>query len=137
MAHAQSLSLNLFKKLKKFNRTNFTLLADLEKKLILFSQFVQVMLAAGVTAVIVIALTVFAFQTKWDFTMMGGVLFVGLWLMIIFSFILMFWRSHVVDMIFCSFGALLFSAYLIRMYCFSHSHKQFNFIRKNLIKLYA
>lgn len=33
------------------------------------------MIAVGATAVVVIALTVFAFQTKWDFTMMGGVLF--------------------------------------------------------------
>lgn len=77
------------------------------------------MLAVGVTAVIVIALTVFAFQTKWDFTMIGGVLFVALWLMILFSIILMFWHNHVVDMIFCSMGALLFSAYLIRKYLIS------------------
>lgn len=72
------------------------------------------MLAVGATAVVVIALTVFAMQTKWDFTMMGGVLFVGLWLMIMFSFILMFMRSHVAELIFSCFGALLFSAYLIR-----------------------
>lgn len=74
----------------------------------------QVMLAVAATAVVVIALTVFAMQTKWDFTMMGGVLFAGLWLMIMFSFVFMFWRSHVGEMIFCGFGALLFSAYLIR-----------------------
>lgn len=72
------------------------------------------MIAVGITAVVVIALTMFAFQTKWDFTMMGGVLFVALWLMILFSFVLMFWRSHVAELIFSSFGALLFSAYLIR-----------------------
>lgn len=72
------------------------------------------MIAVGLTAVVVIALTAFAFQTKWDFTMMGGVLFVALMLMLLFSFVLMFWRSHIAEMIFCSFGALLFSAYLVR-----------------------
>lgn len=75
------------------------------------------MIAVGLTAVVVIALTAFAFQTKWDFTMMGGVLFVGLWLMIMVSFVLMFWGGHhspIVEIIFSSFGALLFSAYLIR-----------------------
>lgn len=43
------------------------------------------MLAVALTAAVVVALTVFAFQTKWDFTMMGGVLFAALWIMIMFS----------------------------------------------------
>lgn len=95
-------------------------------------------MAAGITAVIVIALTVFAFQTKWDFTMMGGVLFVALWLMIIFSFVLMYWRDHVANMVFCSFGALLFSAYLIRMYiaALTHIHPKeiFNLFKTEQLK---
>lgn len=74
------------------------------------------MLAMGVTAAVVVALTIFAMQTKWDFTMMGGALFVALWLMILFSFILMFTRSHVMELIFSCVGALLFSMYLIRKY---------------------
>lgn len=72
-----------------------------------------VMLAVGVTAVVVIALTVFAFQTKWDFTMMGGILFVALWLMIVVSLIMMFTRSQTAHTILAGFGALLFCAYLI------------------------
>lgn len=71
------------------------------------------MLAVGVTAVVVIALTVFAFQTKWDFTMMGGILFVALWLMIVVSLIMMFTRSETGHTILAGFGALLFCAYLI------------------------
>lgn len=77
------------------------------------------MIAVGITAAVVVALTIFAFQTKWDFTMMGGVLFVALVLMLLLSFVLMFWRSRVVEMVFSSFGALLFSAYLIRMFYFT------------------
>lgn len=76
------------------------------------------MIAVGITAAVVVALTIFAFQTKWDFTMMGGVLFVALMLMLLFSIVLMFWRSHVAEMVFSSIGALLFSAYLIRMFHF-------------------
>lgn len=76
------------------------------------------MIAVGITAAVVIALTAFAFQTKWDFTMMGGVLFVALVLMLLFSIVMMFWRNHIAEMIFSSFGALLFSAYLIRTFHF-------------------
>lgn len=80
------------------------------------------LIAAGLTAVVVVALTAFAFQTKWDFTMMGGVLFVGLWLMIMVSFVMMFWRgghSRTFELVFSSIGALLFSAYLICKLFFS------------------
>lgn len=77
----------------------------------------KVMLAVGLTAVVVVALTVFAFQTKWDFTMMGGVLFVALWLMIIVSIIMMFIpQDHYAHTIFAGFGALLFCFYLICKY---------------------
>ena len=34
----------------------------------------EVLMAEGITAILVIALTVFAWQTKFDFTVMGGVL---------------------------------------------------------------
>lgn len=34
----------------------------------------QVMMAVGITAAICLALTLFAFQTRWDFTVMGGFL---------------------------------------------------------------
>lgn len=71
------------------------------------------MLAVGLTAAVVLALTIFAFQTKWDFTMMGGMLFVALWLMVIVSFILMFTRNETAHTIFAGFGALLFCVYLI------------------------
>ncbi|XP_031633127.1 protein lifeguard 1-like [Contarinia nasturtii] len=72
-----------------------------------------VMIAIGATAVVVISLTIFAMQTKWDFTVMGGVLFVALMLFVVFSFVLMFTRSEIAHLIFAGIGALLFSIYLI------------------------
>lgn len=97
----------------------------------------QVLLAVGVTAVVVVALTIFAFQTKWDFTMMGGILFVALWLMIVVSLIMMFTRSETAHTIFAGFGALLFSAYLICKYeietfC-KNTEQNFSFVHLELV----
>lgn len=79
------------------------------------------MLAVAATTVVVLSLTLFAFQTKWDFTMMGGVLFVALMLFIMVGLILSFTqlgKSSTGSLIFSSIGALLFSVYLIRKYIF-------------------
>lgn len=76
-----------------------------------------VLLAVGLTAVVVVSLTIFAFQTKWDFTMMGGVLFVALMVFFVAGLIVPFIaRGRIAVLIFSSFGAILFSAYLIRKY---------------------
>lgn len=78
--------------------------------------FIQVLQAVGLTAIVVIGLTIFAIQTKWDFTMMGGILFVFLILLVVISFILgftSFGRSNTGTLILSGFGALLFAVYLI------------------------
>ena len=72
------------------------------------------LLAVGITATICFALTLFSFQTKWDFTRMNGFLFVGLIVLVVFSFVMIFlpqigWLRTVLS----CFGALLFSLYLI------------------------
>lgn len=75
-----------------------------------------VMMAIGLTAVVVIALTVFAFQTKWDFTICGGTLFAALFVFIMVGFIISFTglgRSRSGELIMSSIGVLIFSAYLI------------------------
>lgn len=56
----------------------------------------QVMLAVGICAVVTLGLTLFAFQTKIDFTMMGGVLLAATLILMIFGIVLMFWhgKSH-------------------------------------------
>jgi len=72
-----------------------------------------VMMAVGITLIVCLALTAFAFQTKIDFTLFNGLLFVGLIILMIFGFVLMFWRSEVAYLIYSCLGALLFSAYLV------------------------
>jgi len=72
-----------------------------------------VLMAVGITAAVCIGLTIFAFQTKWDFTMMGGILFVFVLLLMLFGLIAIFTRSSTVHLIYSCCGALLFSVYLI------------------------
>ena len=69
-----------------------------------------VLTAVLITAAICIALTIFAFQTKIDFTVYNGLLFVLLLILMLFGIIAMFWRDSIVQLIYASLGALLFSA---------------------------
>ncbi|CAG2171460.1 unnamed protein product [Oppiella nova] len=69
-----------------------------------------VLSAVAITAVVCLALTVFAFQTKIDFTVFNGLLFVAMIILTLFGFVAMFWRSNVVHLIYSALGALLFSA---------------------------
>lgn len=73
----------------------------------------EVLMAVGITAAVCVGLTLFAFQTKWDFTMMGGILFVAVIILFVFGIVAIFVRSKVVSMIYASLGALIFSIYLI------------------------
>lgn len=73
----------------------------------------EVLMAAGITAVVVLAITIFAFQTKYDFTMMGGFLFVALIILICFGILAIIFRSRVVNIVYASLGALLFGLYLV------------------------
>lgn len=72
-----------------------------------------VMLAVGATAAVCLALTLFAMQTKYDFTMCNGVLFVALILFMLFGIVAIFFRGPVIQLVYASLGALLFSVYLI------------------------
>ncbi|KAI5637481.1 inhibitor of apoptosis-promoting bax1 domain-containing protein [Phthorimaea operculella] len=73
-----------------------------------------VMMAVGITAAICLALTLFAFQTKWDFTMMGGILLCGAVVLMLFGIVLIFIdKSKTTQLIYGSLGALLFAFYLV------------------------
>nr|CAI5839934.1 unnamed protein product [Callosobruchus analis] len=72
-----------------------------------------VAMAVGITAAVTLGLTLFAFQTKWDFTVMGGVLFVAALILFLFGIIAIFIRSNIVNLIYASLGALIFSVYLV------------------------
>ncbi|CRK95409.1 CLUMA_CG008720, isoform A [Clunio marinus] len=72
-----------------------------------------VMMAVGITAAVCLGLTLFAFQTKFDFTVCGGALFVAVIIMVIFGFVAMFFRSKTLTLVQASLGAMLFCVYLI------------------------
>lgn len=73
----------------------------------------EVLLAVGITAAVCFGLTLFAFQTKWDFTVMGGILFVALIILLLFGLISMFFPGKTMKLVYASCGALLFCIYLI------------------------
>ncbi|XP_026841019.1 protein lifeguard 1 isoform X2 [Drosophila persimilis] len=73
----------------------------------------EVLMAVGITAAVSLGLTIFALQTKWDFTMCGGVLVACLVVFIIFGIIAIFIPGQVIGLVYASLGALLFSVYLV------------------------
>ncbi|KAK2586924.1 hypothetical protein KPH14_009854 [Odynerus spinipes] len=73
----------------------------------------EVLMAVGITAAVCLALTIFAFQTKWDFTGFHSILFIALIVLLIFGIIAMIWPSKIMQLVYASLGALLFSFYLI------------------------
>lgn len=72
-----------------------------------------VAMAVGITAAVCLGLTLFAFQTKWDFTMCGGFLFVAVIILLLFGILAIFIRNQIFQLIYASLGALIFSFYLV------------------------
>ena len=89
-----------------------------------------VLISVGITTGIVLALTIFAFQvqsiismykemyqmfqTKWDFTTMGGILVCLLMGLMIFGIVMIFIPySKYMQMVYGGAGALIFSFYLV------------------------
>lgn len=79
----------------------------------IFLYFVQVLMAVGITAAVCLALTIFALQTKVDFTMMGGILLACMVVFMIFGIVAIFFKGKIITLVYASIGALLFSVYLI------------------------
>lgn len=75
--------------------------------------YFQVLMAVGLTAAVCLGLTLFAFQTKWDFTVMGGVLFVAVIVLMLFGIVAIFVKGKTITLIYASLGALIFSVYLV------------------------
>jgi protein lifeguard len=71
------------------------------------------MIAVGITAVIVISLTLFSFQTKIDFTGFGIYLFVALIVLILIGFVAMIFQVKFLHLIYSGLGALIFSFYIV------------------------
>lgn len=70
-------------------------------------------IALGITAVVVVGLTLFACQTKIDFTGMGPYLFVFLLVLIVFGIVAAIVRNRILHIVYAGLGALLFSFYLV------------------------
>ena len=73
----------------------------------------SVLLAVVTVTGITLALTLFAFQTKYDFTGFGPYLLVGSLVLLVFGFVLIFVRSNVAEKVYAGLGTLLFSLYLV------------------------
>lgn len=67
------------------------------------------------TAVVFIGLTLFAFQTKYDFTSWQGAASIGLWVLIGWGFMFMFFPQHssTVELVYSGLGALVFAVYVV------------------------
>jgi len=74
----------------------------------------SVLIAVGITCGVTLALTIFAFQTKIDFTMMGGALFAVLIIFVIAGFIMAFLpKTKWTVIAYGGAGALIFSLYIV------------------------
>nr|XP_042128695.1 protein lifeguard 2 isoform X1 [Peromyscus maniculatus bairdii]XP_042128696.1 protein lifeguard 2 isoform X1 [Peromyscus maniculatus bairdii] len=69
----------------------------------------EILWAAGATTIVTLALTLFALQTKWDFTLLNGVLFVCLCVLFVYGIIALVIRSYWLHLVYAALGTLLFS----------------------------
>lgn len=75
---------------------------------------VEVLIAVGVTAGVVLALTVFAMQTKIDFTAWGGALLCVLVVFVLVGFVAAFFpQTRTVRLVYAGVGAIIFSLYIV------------------------
>ncbi|XP_061676261.1 protein lifeguard 1 isoform X2 [Syngnathoides biaculeatus] len=72
-----------------------------------------VLWAVGATALVSFSLSVFAMQSKWDFTMASGSLWVFGWTLFSFALLCAILRSQFAYIAYACLGTLLFSLYLV------------------------
>src|SRR5579863_9223974 len=74
-----------------------------------------VIIGFGATLVICLGLTLFAFQTKIDFTLTSGILFVALLTFVLFGIMTAGLRFHyeTLNIVYCGLGVLIYSFYLV------------------------
>ncbi|XP_059579593.1 protein lifeguard 1 [Alligator mississippiensis] len=77
-----------------------------------FYQTDAVIMAVGITVIVCFTVVLFSLQTKYDFTSCRGVLLVCLVVLIIFSILCIFIRNRILDIVYASLGALLFTCFL-------------------------
>ncbi|CAF1224374.1 unnamed protein product [Rotaria sp. Silwood1] len=72
----------------------------------------SVLIAVGITAFVCLGITLFSFQTKYDFTSCFGVLFVISLALLAFGIVCIFTYSRIMYTIYAGLGALAFSIFL-------------------------
>lgn len=72
-----------------------------------------VLQAVIITFGVFLGLTVFTFQTKWDFSGLAPILFAALFGLIMMGFTLIFFYSPVVYMIYCILGVVIFTGLIL------------------------
>ncbi|XP_037363703.1 protein lifeguard 1-like [Talpa occidentalis] len=78
-----------------------------------FYEVNEVLWATAATALVTLLLTLFALQTKWDFTLLNGALFVLLCVLVIYGILLLFIQTYWLHLIYAGLGTVLFSLYLV------------------------
>lgn len=73
----------------------------------------EVFTAVLITAIVCLGLTLFALQTKYDFTMLGGILVASVIILLFFGIAIMFVGGSLASTIYASISALIFSVYLV------------------------
>ncbi|XP_031235786.1 protein lifeguard 2-like isoform X2 [Mastomys coucha] len=78
-----------------------------------FYRVEEILWAIGATTVVTLVLTLFALQTKWDFTLLNGVMFVFTTVLLIYGIILLVVQSYWLHLVYSALGTLFFSMYLV------------------------
>jgi len=73
----------------------------------------EVMIALGITVILVFALTLFALQTKIDFTAMGGILMIAVLSLFLFGIFAAIFQDRITNIVYASLGAFIFSCYIV------------------------
>lgn len=71
-----------------------------------------VIMAVGITTAVCFTVVIFSLQTRYDFTSCMGVLLVSVVVLLIFAILCIFIRNRILEIVYASLGALLFTCFL-------------------------
>uniref|UniRef100_F7AAB6 Glutamate ionotropic receptor NMDA type subunit associated protein 1 n=1 Tax=Equus caballus TaxID=9796 RepID=F7AAB6_HORSE len=71
-----------------------------------------VIMAVGITTTVCFTVVIFSMQTRYDFTSCMGVLLVSMVVLLIFAILCIFIRNRILEIVYASLGALLFTCFL-------------------------
>lgn len=71
-----------------------------------------VIMAVGITTTVCFTVVIFSLQTRYDFTSCMGVLLVSMVVLLVFTLLCIFIRNRILEIVYASLGALLFTCFL-------------------------